>query len=80
MKKITLLLLFLCSCATAFAQTTVSGKVVDDSGIGLPGVNVIEKGTNNGSTTDFDGNYSITVADQASLVFSYVGFTTITKK
>lgn len=41
----------------------------------LPGVNVFEKGTQNGSTTDFDGNYSINVSsNKAILVFSYIGF------
>ncbi len=80
MKKITLLLLMLCASFSVFAQSTVTGKVVDNSGIALPGVNVIEKGTSNGSTTDFDGNYTIDVTAGASLVFSYVGFTTVTKK
>lgn len=41
------------------------------------GVNIVEKGTTNGTTTDFDGNYTITVQDGASLVFSYIGFNTI---
>ncbi|MAZ26222.1 MAG: SusC/RagA family TonB-linked outer membrane protein [Cytophagaceae bacterium] len=58
-------------------QSTVTGTVTDaDNGMPIPGVNVTEKGTNNGVTTDFDGNYSIDVADGATLVFSYVGFTT----
>ncbi|MGA8854739.1 MAG: SusC/RagA family TonB-linked outer membrane protein, partial [Christiangramia sp.] len=59
----------------AFAQEkTVTGTVVDDEGLPLPGLNVIEKGTSNGVQTDFDGNYSITVAQGNVLVFSYVGF------
>lgn len=54
---------------------TVSGKVTDDSGAPLPGVNVVEKGTNNGTSTDFDGNYSIKVEGNAStLIFTYIGF------
>ena len=58
-----------------FAQEkTVRGTVVDGDGLPLPGVNVIVKGTNNGKQTDFDGNYSISVAPTQSLVFSYVGF------
>ena len=58
------------------AQTTVKGVVTDgDSGMPLAGANIIEKGTNNGVSTDFDGNYSITVADaNAVLQFSYVGY------
>jgi len=57
-----------------FAQT-VTGTVTGDEGP-LPGVNVIEKGTTNGVTTDFDGNYSIDLASSdAVLVFSFIGFT-----
>lgn len=59
----------------AFAQEkTVSGQVVDGEGFPLLGVNVIEKGTQNGAQTDFDGNYSISVEPGAVLVLSYVGF------
>lgn len=57
-----------------FAQNTVTGTVTDPSGNPLPGVNVIEQGTNNGASTDFDGQYSINVSDTSTLVFSYVGF------
>ncbi|WP_175473535.1 SusC/RagA family TonB-linked outer membrane protein [Algibacter pectinivorans] len=56
------------------AQTVVNGTVVDSSGIPLPGVNVTEKGTANGASTDFDGNYSLSVSSSSILVFSYVGF------
>ncbi len=55
---------------------TVSGTVVDESGP-LPGVNVSVKGTSNGTTTDFDGNYTINnVPNDAILVFSFIGFET----
>ena len=57
-------------------QNTISGKVTDDSGMPLAGVNIIEKGTTNGTTSDFDGNYSINVTDDTNLVFSYIGFAT----
>lgn len=54
---------------------TVSGKVTDEAGSALPGVNIIEKGTTNGTVSDSDGNYKITVASGESvLVFSFVGF------
>ncbi|MDN3596368.1 SusC/RagA family TonB-linked outer membrane protein [Zunongwangia endophytica] len=60
-----------------FAQEkTVTGTVVDEDGLPLPGVNVIEKGTNNGYQTNFDGEYAISVPQSAILVFSYVGYTT----
>jgi TonB-linked SusC/RagA family outer membrane protein len=55
----------------------VSGQVTDtESGEGLPGVTVLEKGTSNGSITDLDGNYSITVAENSVLQISYVGYVT----
>ncbi len=57
-------------------QTIISGTVTDADGAPLPGANVVEKGTTNGTQTDFDGNYTITVADDAVLVFSYIGFST----
>ena len=53
---------------------TVTGTVTDSNGLPLPGVNVIEKGTSNGTQTDFDGNYSIDVSlSDAVLVFTFVG-------
>src|SRR6056297_268933 len=58
-------------------QITITGTVVDNFGTPLPGTNVIVKGTTNGTQTDFDGNYSITAASDATLIFSYVGFKTI---
>ena len=55
-------------------QQTISGTVSDESGP-LPGVNIIVKGTTNGTQTDFDGNYSISVqGSDAILVFSYLGY------
>ena len=53
---------------------TVYGRVTDDTGEGLPGVNVVVKGTTIGTTTDLDGNYKLTVSGIDHLVFSYVGF------
>ena len=77
MKRILLLTtLFFMAITCLIAQRTVSGKVTDDSGEGLPGVNVVIKGTTTGVTTDLDGNYRISVDDGATLVFSYVGFET----
>ena len=58
-------------------QSRVSGTVTDADGVPLPGASVVEKGTSNGTQTDFDGNYSIEVASGATLVFSYVGFKTV---
>jgi len=69
---LTLLLAFVVQIS--FAQTTVSG-IVSDEGGPLPGANVIIKGTNTGTQTDFDGNYSIQASPNDVLVFSYVGYT-----
>ncbi|MCH7411062.1 TonB-dependent receptor [Belliella sp. DSM 111904] len=62
---------------SAIAQQNVSGTVTDEDGEPIPGVNVIEKGTTNGTVTDIDGSYSITVPSSAILQFSFVGFRTI---
>ena len=61
----------------SMAQTQIKGKVSDGIGQPLPGANVVEKGTSNGTQTDFDGNFSINVNDEnAVLVISYLGFLT----
>ncbi|WP_180272304.1 TonB-dependent receptor [Maribacter sp. 4U21] len=58
-------------------QLSVSGTVSDGEGAPLPGANIIEKGTTNGTQTDFDGNFSITVSNEdAILIVSYIGFST----
>ena len=57
-----------------YAQRNVSGNVSDESGVPLPGVNVVIKGTDTGTSTDFDGNYSINVSETDVLTFSFVGF------
>ncbi|MBV6639580.1 MAG: SusC/RagA family TonB-linked outer membrane protein, partial [Cyclobacteriaceae bacterium] len=76
MKRI-LLLCFMFSFAFAFeswAQRTVSGKVTDENGESIPGVNVVLKGTATGTTTDLDGNYRLSVPDDAgTIVFSFIG-------
>lgn len=57
-----------------WAQHTVTGRVVDQSETPLVGVSILEQGTTNGTVTDLDGKYSITVQDQSAvLLFSYVG-------
>lgn len=52
----------------------ISGRVTSFDGEPLPGVNIIEKGTSNGTITDIDGNYSLEVSEEAVVVFSYIGF------
>lgn len=56
---------------------TVTGVVVDSQGVPLPGASILEKGTTNGTQSDFDGNFSLTVSKGTSvLVISYIGFST----
>lgn len=58
-------------------QQILSGSITDDKGQPLPGANVVEKGTFNGVTADFDGNFSINLTSESPiLVISYVGFST----
>ncbi|MEP5601194.1 MAG: carboxypeptidase-like regulatory domain-containing protein [Algibacter sp.] len=72
---LTLLLAFVVQISFA-QEKTISGTVSDESGLPLPGTTVLIKGTSSGASTDFDGNYSITANQGASLVFSFVGYTT----
>ncbi|HRQ52426.1 MAG TPA: carboxypeptidase-like regulatory domain-containing protein, partial [Agriterribacter sp.] len=61
-------------------EVRVAGKVTSATGVPLPGVSVTIKGSTVGTTTDGDGNYSLTVPDDATLEFSYVGYVTIEQK
>ncbi|KQB43521.1 SusC/RagA family TonB-linked outer membrane protein [Flavobacterium aquidurense] len=64
--------------STIYAQsTTIEGKITDAAGLSLPGVNVQEKGTKNGTSTDFEGSFKINVTNnKAILIISYLGFQT----
>ncbi|WP_165822294.1 SusC/RagA family TonB-linked outer membrane protein [Hymenobacter edaphi] len=62
------------SAATRAADITVTGRVRDEKGQGLPGVNVVVKGSSNGTQTDAEGRFSLNVPDNATLVFSFVGY------
>ena len=61
--------------APANINGNISGTITDQDGLPLPGVNVLVKGTSTGTTTDFDGNYTIPAATGNTLVYSYVGNT-----
>lgn len=75
MKNVLMVLLLFIAGTSLFAQSRViSGKVTDDYGESIPGVNVVEKGTTNGVITNLDGAYSLNVgSDESVLVFSFVG-------
>ncbi|GAA4293413.1 SusC/RagA family TonB-linked outer membrane protein [Aestuariibaculum suncheonense] len=70
------LLLVLIVQLTYAQEKTISGTVSDETGLPLPGTTVLVKGTSSGVSSDFDGNYSIKASQGATLVFSFVGYTT----
>lgn len=78
MKKIALLF-FLLNATFMLAQKDITGVVKDNTGNALPGVNIVEKGTSNGVATDMNGSYKISVKEGASLIFSYVGYNSVTR-
>ena len=70
-----LFIAMLCSAAT-FGQITVKGTVKDKGNVPIPGVNLVVKGTSTTGSTDFDGNFTISVPNNsAQIEFSFVGFT-----
>ena len=80
MRKITtlLVLLFFAVSQGAFAQRTITGKVVSsEDELGMPGVPVVVKGTTVGTATDIDGNFTLNVPNGAIIVVSFMGYRTI---
>ena len=73
---------FLC-CGSAYAQTTVKGKITSESGEPLIGATITVKNSTDGTVTDIDGNYSLktkkTLSSKDLLLFSYVGYKTLQK-
>jgi len=75
----TILKLFtLLFCVASFSQTTVKGKIIDNTGLPLPGANIVVVGTSSGTVSDFDGNYALTIEQDPpfSIRVSYTGFET----
>lgn len=79
MKTITTLFMLL-FCSISFAQSTITGKVTDNSGQPLPGANIIVIGTTSGTVSDFDGNFTLTINQNPpfSIQVSSVGFQSVT--
>src|SRR5258707_10267014 len=83
---IPMLMLPLCGVSMSFnptvysslnpADITVKGKVTDETGEGLPGVNILVKGTANGTTTDAKGEFVLNAPEDGVLVFSFIGYST----
>ena len=76
-KRFILSFLALALCTIMYAQEAITGNVVDQTGEPVIGATVMEKGTSNGTVTDFDGNFSLKVAAGKTLVFSYIGYQTV---
>jgi len=72
----TLLLFLFFTSLSLLAQRTLTGTVIDDSGVSIPGANVTLKGTTNGTITNLDGQYTLTVPDKEGgiLVFTFIGY------
>src|SRR5438128_666915 len=83
-RSVGILLLLLWCCGTGWSYSAVAspqelvvkGKVADESGGGMPGVNVLVKGTSTGTTTDAEGRYSLAVpsSGDVTLVYSFIGY------
>ena len=74
LKRFLISFMLMLTCTILYAQTEITGTVVDETGETVIGATVMEKGTTNGTVTDFDGVFTIKVNPGATLVFSYVGF------
>jgi len=78
MRKLLLfVLVFISGMSLAIAQNAVTGTVTDQNGLGIPGANVIVKGTSRGTITDIDGGFSIEVSSSDVLIVTYVGYSTV---
>ena len=74
MRKIFLILgMCFALLSSAYAQQTVTGKVTDEDGAGIPGVSIVLKGTSQGTITNIDGDYTLNVPGDATIVFTFVG-------
>lgn len=73
--KILLMLLIIMATFSQIIAQNIKGKISDENGDGLPGVNILVKGTNTGAITDAKGMYSVSAGKNAILIITYVGFT-----
>ena len=77
LRKFLLGTVFLLASTIMYAQSQVTGTVVDETGETVIGATVMEKGTANGTVTDLDGNFTLSVAEGTTLVISYIGYNTV---
>lgn len=76
MRAVLMLVMVLCISTVASAQNALSGKIVDELGEGIPGATILESGTTNGTVSDMNGEFTITVAADAVLKFTFIGYST----
>ncbi|MBS1935341.1 MAG: TonB-dependent receptor plug domain-containing protein, partial [Bacteroidetes bacterium] len=76
LRRLSFLFTLLAVCLFSYAQNTVTGKVTDSTGKGIPGVNVLVKGTTKGTSTKADGSFSISAPSDATLIISGIGYAT----
>lgn len=69
----TLIFMLLCITLARSQEKTITGTIIDQTGIPLPGVNIVVDGTTNGTQSDFDGNYTISASVGQTLVYTYLG-------
>ncbi len=74
LKRLLLSTLLIFACTIMYAQTEITGTVIDETGETVIGATVMEKGTTNGAVTDFDGNFKLNVAEGAIIVITYIGY------
>lgn len=73
--KLATLLLVAFISQSAFAQKqTITGRIIDINNEAIIGASILEKGTTNGTITDFDGKFSLEVSSKSTLIISYIGF------
>ena len=73
-KRFLLSFMLIFACTSIYAQTEITGTVIDETGEGVIGATVKEKGTSNGTVTDIDGNFKLKVGVNQTLVISYIGY------
>ena len=76
-KLLLLVLVFISGLSYAMAQSAVTGTVTDENGEGIPGANIIIKGTSQGTITDMDGGFALNASSSDVLIITYVGYSTV---
>ena len=76
-KLLLLVLIFMSGMSYAIAQSAVTGTVTDENGEGIPGANIVVKGTSQGTITDMNGDFALNASSSDVLVITFVGYSTV---